>query len=216
MMRIGELAGLTGKSVAALRYYEQAGLLPPPKRTESGYRDYPPEAVERVRFINRAKGRGFSLKEIAAVLNLADKGQTPCKKVARATRKKVARLDQHIAQLLERRAALTESVRLWQSGLLEDVPICPMLNVSEITTRRPLVMARTIEVFTASCGLCNDTLTHVRDAVASCGCNVVERKADSPEAQNYGITSAPAIVADGQVVFVGKPTPEQAIALLRR
>ena len=77
-------------------------------------------------------------------------------------------------------------------------------------------MARTIEVFTASCGLCDDTLAHVRDAVAPCGCNVVERKADSPAGQNYGITSAPTIVADGHIVFVGKPTPEQALALLRR
>ena len=77
-------------------------------------------------------------------------------------------------------------------------------------------MARTIEVFTAGCRLCDDTLTRVRDAVAPCGCDVVQRRADSPEGQAYGITSAPTIVADSQVIFIGRPTPEQAVALLRR
>jgi MerR family transcriptional regulator, copper efflux regulator len=76
-MRIGELAKLTGISVPALRYYEQIRLLPAPRRTEAGYRDYPQEMVERVRFILRAKERGFSLREIAAVLVLRDRGQTP-------------------------------------------------------------------------------------------------------------------------------------------
>lgn len=51
-MRIGELARRTSKSVAALRYYEQVGLLAPSQRTEAGYRDYPPQTEERVRFID--------------------------------------------------------------------------------------------------------------------------------------------------------------------
>lgn len=215
-MRIGELASQTGKSVAALRYYEQRRLLPPPARTEAGYRDYAPETVERVRFILRARERGFSLREIAAVLALSDKGQVPCERVANAIRKKVTRLDQRIAQLQQRRNALAESVRLWQSGLLANAPFCPMLNASETNERSPLEMARTIEVFTAGCSLCDDTLKSVRDAVAPCGCSVIERSADSAEAQGYSITSVPTIVADGQVVFVGKPTSEQAVALLRR
>lgn len=67
-MRIGELAKLAGKSVAALRYYEQVGLLSSPLRSEAGYREYSPETVERVRFIVQAQDRGFSLREIKAVL----------------------------------------------------------------------------------------------------------------------------------------------------
>lgn len=221
-MKIGELSRLTGKSVAALRYYEQSGLLPEPQRTEGGYRDYPTGTVERVRFIHRAKERGFSLREIAAVLAALDQGQTPCESVAKASDKKVARLDRQIAKLRKRRDGLVQVVRLWRSGLLEDGAFCPMLNISEHDTlnenneRRPLEMARTIEVFTAGCPLCDETLKHVREAVAPCGCSVVERRADSPEATRYGVTAVPTIVADGQIVFVGKPAPEQAIALLRR
>ncbi len=215
-MRIGELAQLTGKSVAALRYYEQGGLLPPQPRTDAGYRDYAPDTAERVRFILRAKERGFSLREIAAVLALHDRGQAPCERVANTAKKKVARLDRQIAQLRERRNALAQAVRLQASGMLTDALYCPMLNVSEIHERKPLIMARTIEVFTAGCSLCGDTLKNVRGAVAPCGCTVVERGADTAEAKRYGISSVPTIVADGQVVFVGKPSSEQAVALLRR
>ena len=130
-VRIGELARLTGKSVAALRYYERVEILTPSGRSEAGYRDYGPESVERVSFIAQAQQRGFALREIKTVFALAEIGQTPCPSVARAARRKVERLDKRIAQLQERRAALTEAVRLWECGLLPDAPFCPMLNASQ-------------------------------------------------------------------------------------
>ncbi len=134
-MRIGELAKLAGKSVAALRYYEQIGLLVPSQRSEAGYREYSPETVERVRFIVQAQERGFSLQEIKAVLKLSDTGSAPCASVAKAARRKVERLEKRITQLQERHAVLTEAVRLWEFGLLADAPFCPMLNISESDER---------------------------------------------------------------------------------
>ncbi|HXG23654.1 MAG TPA: MerR family DNA-binding protein [Chthonomonadales bacterium] len=215
-MHIGELARLTGKSVAALRYYEQVGLIPAPHRDTSGYRNYAPEIVERVRFIQRAKKHGFSLREIASILALYDRGQPPCEKVAKMARKKIAQLDRRIAHLQERRNMLADAVRLWRYGLLGDALYCPVLNVSKTEDGRPLTMARTIEVFTAGCPLCDETLKNVRDAVTPCGCNVVERSVDDAAARSYAITAVPTVVADGQVIFIGKLTPDQAVALLRR
>lgn len=130
-MRIGELAKLTGKSVAALRYYEQVGLLVPSSRTEADYREYSADVVERVRFIVHAQERGFALREIKTVLALCGKGQTPCPSVAKTARQKIERLDKQIAQLHKQRAVLEEAVHQWESGLLHDAPFCPMLNVSE-------------------------------------------------------------------------------------
>jgi MerR family copper efflux transcriptional regulator len=127
---------MVGKSVAALRYYEQVGLLVPSLRTEAGYREYSPETVERVRFIVQAQERGFSLREIKAVLKLSDTGSTPCASVAEAARCKVERLEQRIAQLHQRRAVLLDAVRLWESGSLAEAPFCPMLNLSELRIRR--------------------------------------------------------------------------------
>lgn len=67
-MTTGRLAAETGVSIETLRFYHRIGLLPEPPRTASGYRQYPAEAVRRVRFIRRAKGLGFKLSEIAELL----------------------------------------------------------------------------------------------------------------------------------------------------
>ncbi len=206
-MKIGEMAKLTGKSVAALRYYEQVGLLSSPQRTEGGYRDYAPETTERVRFVVQAQGRGFSLKEIAAVLSLFDQGRSPCQSVAKAIGRKVTRLDKRIAQLQERRAVLSQTLRLWQSGGLADAPICSLLNISTFD-EEAMTMAetRTVEVFTAGCPLCDETVKLVQSlACPSCNVKVYDLREGCATqecrdlAQRYGVKTVPAVVVDGQI-----------------
>lgn len=69
-MKIGDLAGQSGVSVQAVRFYERSGLLPEPTRTRSGYREYGVHDVHRLRFIRRAKDLGFTLTEIGELLDL--------------------------------------------------------------------------------------------------------------------------------------------------
>ena len=70
-MTIGKIAAQADVAVDTVRYYERAGLLPEPPRRESGYREYPADAVKRLRFIRRAKALGFSLPEIGELLDLS-------------------------------------------------------------------------------------------------------------------------------------------------
>ena len=63
-MQIGELAKLSNTSAKTIRFYEDSGLLPPPARTESGYRDYGPEFVDRLRFIHRGQAAGLTLQKV--------------------------------------------------------------------------------------------------------------------------------------------------------
>jgi DNA-binding transcriptional MerR regulator len=63
-MRISEVAAQTGFSTGALRYYESIGLLPPPARSDTGYRLYDERAVELLRFVGRAKALGLTLDEM--------------------------------------------------------------------------------------------------------------------------------------------------------
>ncbi|MBD4011105.1 MerR family transcriptional regulator, partial [Xanthomonas citri pv. citri] len=63
-LTISELGQKANVNIETLRYYERRGLLPPPPRSSSNYRLFPPEAVKVVRFIKRAQELGFSLKEI--------------------------------------------------------------------------------------------------------------------------------------------------------
>src|SRR5439155_15385825 len=74
-MLIGEVADRSGVSTKAIRYYEDIGLLPPPERTASGYRDYAASVVDRLAFIRAAQAVGLSLGEIRGVVALRDEGQ---------------------------------------------------------------------------------------------------------------------------------------------
>jgi MerR family copper efflux transcriptional regulator len=67
---IGEIARRVGIGVETVRFYEREGLVAPPPRSEAGYRLYPEEAVERLRFVRRAKELGFTLEQIRGLLQL--------------------------------------------------------------------------------------------------------------------------------------------------
>lgn len=69
-LTIGQLAKESGVNLETVRYYERRGLLPKPPRSASAYRLFPAEATRRLRFIQRAKELGFSLKEIRELLSL--------------------------------------------------------------------------------------------------------------------------------------------------
>ena len=66
-MKIGDIAKAAGVTTSRIRFYERNGIIPPGDRGANGYRDYPPELVTLLRFIEQAQGLGFSLKEIASV-----------------------------------------------------------------------------------------------------------------------------------------------------
>lgn len=72
-MRIGEVAAQAGVSVRALRYYEEQGLLEA-ERSASGQRRYPPEAVDRVRFIQNLYAAGLGSKAVLRILPCMDRG----------------------------------------------------------------------------------------------------------------------------------------------
>lgn len=87
-MRIGELSRHSGVPATTLRYYEQAGLLAPPRRTGSGYRSYDEESLNRLAFIRAAQSVGLTLAEIRDVIAIREGGRAPC---------------QHVQELVERR-----------------------------------------------------------------------------------------------------------------
>lgn len=68
LIRVGDLARTTGKTVRAIHLYEEMGLLKPSTRSSGGFRLYEPSAVERVRWIDLLHGLGFSLHEMRDVL----------------------------------------------------------------------------------------------------------------------------------------------------
>ena len=105
-MRIGELAAVSGVTAKTIRYYEDIGVLDPPARTPSGYRDYTPEATDRVAFIRSAQAVGLSLGEIRGIVALRDRGTTPCGHVLDLITARAADLDRRISELQRLRTEL--------------------------------------------------------------------------------------------------------------
>ena len=120
-MFIHELAGQTGVSTRTIRYYESIGLMPRPRRATNNYRDYAPEAAERLRFIAGARSLGFALDTIADILAARDGGEAACRRVLKTLDQRLAEIDRRIADLVALRETL---IRLRGEGAalpLDDV-----------------------------------------------------------------------------------------------
>ena len=106
-LRVGELADAVGASADTIRYYERAGLLPPPERTTSGYRAYDATAVERLRFIQGAQRLGLRLADIRDLLAVRDTGSCACGPAEDLLSHRLAEVDAQIAALTALRREMT-------------------------------------------------------------------------------------------------------------
>lgn len=96
-MRIGLLARAAGVTVQTVRFYERRGLITAPARRDSGYRDYPENAVDEIRTVSQLKSLGFTLGEVhAAIGNHADDDE-----LCRISAEKVVTLESEIRRLTE-------------------------------------------------------------------------------------------------------------------
>lgn len=109
-MRTSELAGQAGVNTETLRYYERRGLLTQPPRTPGGYRDYPPTAVELLRFIKRAQELGFTLDEVEELLHLNTGGPDSCDTARALAEHRRADLERRIQDLQRMHDSLADLV----------------------------------------------------------------------------------------------------------
>src|SRR5947209_4627794 len=116
MLTIGQLATRAGVGVETIRFYEREGLLAEPERLASGYRQYPPEAVDRVRFIRRAQRLGFTLKDAKELLNLRDDPDASRADVRERAVAKLADIEARIRELEGMRADLGRLVAACDGG----------------------------------------------------------------------------------------------------
>ena len=111
IMKIGEVAKLSGTGIETIRYYERAGLLLEPERRPSGYRQYDEATVERLDYIKRAKELGFTLAEIRELLELSFAAHAGCDHVRHRAEAKVADIEGKIRSLQQMKRALGRIVR---------------------------------------------------------------------------------------------------------
>jgi DNA-binding transcriptional MerR regulator len=121
-LRSGELARLAGVSRDTLRHYERQELLPAAERSQNGYRQYPAQALDRVRIVRAALGIGFTVEEMRELLRMRDRGDAPCQHVYALAKLKARELKARMRELKALHGALQRAIRAWDRRLKSTAP----------------------------------------------------------------------------------------------
>lgn len=125
-LKISQVGKEAGVNIETIRYYERLGLLSEPARTESGYRVFPPEVVQRIRFIKRSQDLGFTLTEIHKLLTMNESESFGCREIRQFTTKKVKEVELKIRDLQNIKSVLEDL----SSKCSDERPIngCPIIE----------------------------------------------------------------------------------------
>ena len=118
-MRIGEVAKTAEVSVDTVRFYERVGVLPPAERTESGYRDYEPDTVERIRLTRKLQAIGFTLADAVDALAAHDAGGATCESERWRLQVVLDRVDSKLAELNALRTRIVQAQESCANGRCE-------------------------------------------------------------------------------------------------
>ncbi|MDP5276471.1 Hg(II)-responsive transcriptional regulator [Chengkuizengella axinellae] len=99
LLRIGEVANKCNVNKETIRYYERIKLISEPERSDSGYRLYSEDTVERLQFIKRMQELGFTLNEIDKFLGVVDRNESKCSDMYDFTTTKLTEIQEKIRDL---------------------------------------------------------------------------------------------------------------------
>jgi len=123
-MTISDAADFSGLPPKTIRYYEDIGLVVP-HRQDNGYRAYDDSQLHKLRFLQRARGLGFSIEECRSLLSLYDDRHRASGDVKAVAEARLAIIDQKLAELHSLRDALAHLVEACHG---DDRPDCPILD----------------------------------------------------------------------------------------
>lgn len=124
----GKLARRTGINSETIRYYEQTGLLPEPPRTAGGHRVYDTAHLKTLEFIKRARGLGFSPKDVRSFLELNDEAVVPCEQAKGIAATHLEQVREKIADLRHIEALLGEAISRCTAHADADCAIIELLG----------------------------------------------------------------------------------------
>ena len=131
-LTIGQLAREAAINLETVRYYERRGLLPKPPRSATGYRLFPAEAAQRLRFIRHAQELGFSLTEIRELLTLRISPRTSRSEIRKRAEDKIVDIEKKIKRLESMRKSLRKlTTSCTGCGPASDCPILESLDAED-------------------------------------------------------------------------------------
>ena len=129
ILTIGQLAKHAQVGVETIRFYEREGLIMEPQRSAAGYRLYAPTAIKRIRFIQRAKDVGFTLKDIRELLMLRQQDGISCQDIQIKAAAKIADIEQKLIELQRMKNALQQMANKCTDE--QSASECPILDALE-------------------------------------------------------------------------------------
>lgn len=129
-LTIGYLARAAGVNVETVRYYQRVALVQEPPKPLEGYRYYPPETIDRLKFIKRAQQLGFNLREIGELLEIGD---GHCKDVRTRAEVKLEQIQDQVRDLKAMEKTLKKLIDACHAG--HDPAHCPI--VESLTDKSP-------------------------------------------------------------------------------
>jgi DNA-binding transcriptional MerR regulator len=131
-LTIGKFAAAEGVGVETVRFYQRRGLLAPPARGRSGFREYSADDQWRLAFIRRARALGFSLAEIRDLLGPAQARSTA--EITAAAEQKLAANAARMRELAQMQCRLRRLVHVCEHGDSDD---CVALHITELHRPEP-------------------------------------------------------------------------------
>lgn len=126
-LSIGQLAKASDVKVPTIRFYEEIGLLPEPRRAANDRRVYDADAVRRLAFIRHARQLGFSVEAIRNLLDLSDNPERPCGEANALASRQLHDVETKIAQLETLRSELRRMVTATCDGRAADCRVIEAL-----------------------------------------------------------------------------------------
>jgi MerR family transcriptional regulator, copper efflux regulator len=114
------IAARLGLGIGALLFYERSGLIPPPRRAPNGYRLYTELDADRLALIVKTKSLGFSLREIAQLLDGVEEG-LDVGELREGVLRKAEELQKRIDELEDAKSALLDIAKSPKLGSCDSI-----------------------------------------------------------------------------------------------
>lgn len=127
-MNIGQAAKNSGVNAKLIRHYEEIGIIPKASRSDSGYRQYDEADIHVLRFVRRARGLGFSMKETKKLVSLWRNKSRASREVKAMAMAHVSELEKKIQELQDMAQTLKHLAKNCHGDHRPDCPILAQLE----------------------------------------------------------------------------------------
>ncbi len=131
-MIVSELAKLAGVTPETVRHYTRSGLLTPNKQNANGYHYYGETDLKRLIFVRKARLLGFTVSEIAQILNMSECGRSPCPKVRTIIKERLKETQEKIKELKSLQVSMERASKKWAEmpdGTPDGHAVCHLIEM---------------------------------------------------------------------------------------